>query len=245
MPVRGKPPTCAICGRENVTHAIVYDLYKFVCQPPVYPDACHHAAMKKGWRQDGLLHGWGTDYEPEPEDGRRLVRAATHYARKVLEWGAGYSTLDYPRAVAELERWLTIEDTRIWTILLQEEGLPPKTSILHLTGEDYFTAGRGTTWDAVVIDGHQRKRLLDEARTILAPGGLVLAQDAEPGGEAQWGGPFYDFTPWEHEGVVAYYYTEGYPPPGKLKEYRLLAHEPIEEHAAWLDLERAGATVLR
>jgi predicted O-methyltransferase YrrM len=238
MPVRGIPPTCAICGREGVTHAVVFDLYKFVCQPPIYDGACLAEANRRGWRMDGLLHGWGTDYEPEPEGGRVFLRAAVSTARTVLEWGAGYSTLDYPREAPYLRRWLTIEDTRIWTILVQEQGLPPKTSVLHLMGEEYFTAGRGTKWDVVVIDGHYRRRCLEEAWGILEPGGIVIAQDAEPGGETQWGGPFYDFEPWEHDGVYRYQHE------GRTKEYRMLSHDPLEEYEGWLGV-KAMVEVLR
>jgi len=220
-----------ICGRE-IGHSQVYNLNQHVCEPQIFGGECAANARKLGWRLDGREDGMGTDYVVEPIEGQRIIRAVTKKARTVFEWGAGYSTNEYPKDVETLERWLTVEDSWFWTVAVQERGLPPKTSVLHLTGEDYFAAPAWNKWDAILIDGHFRNRCLhQESMFWLAEGGVILCQDAEEGGERHFGGPHYDFRDCKQLAVYRYGHQ------GRLKEYMLVAREPWETLRCWPEIE--------
>ena len=115
---------------------------------------------------------------------------------KILEWGAGGSTLYY---TAQLEKeckdyeWHSLEYNRKWFDKLYGK-VTEKTS-LHLFDyggwtrdfctarpmDEYvsFPSQLGLKFDMIIIDGRKRRRCLLEAKKLLKKGGLIILHDAQ------------------------------------------------------------------
>lgn len=233
---------CDICGRD-VDSAQMFDLgAKAACEPSVYGDKCSIAAIKKGWRLDGGLDridgGWvALESGPSVDFFRDVVKGA----ERVLEWGSGYSTCDYPKHADALALWLTVEHWRYWVMRVQAEGTRDKVAVLWAADPtNYIGAGDGIAWDIEIVDGMWRRECVANAYLTLAPGGIVIANDANPGFESFWAGLPYDFSMWEHEGNLKFPHVEA-----ELCDYRVLAHEPLTDVKAAEVLQRHGLEILR
>jgi len=121
--------------------------------------------------------------QPEIEALCRLL--AERKPKRVLEWGAGGSTLYWPAEFPEIE-WESVEHNPEYAAAIQDR-LPPNVSLHRLDFPAYYQLpedfGR---FDLIIVDGRQRVRCLDAARGLLAPGGAVVLHDAgreryEPG----------------------------------------------------------------
>ncbi len=112
---------------------------------------------------------------PEVEALRALI--AERQPKRVLEWGAGGSTLYWPAAFPEVE-WVAIEHDPEYAAAL-EGRLHANTSLHRLDFPGYYrlpeTFG---CFDLIIVDGRRRVRCLDAARELLAPGGAVVLHDA-------------------------------------------------------------------
>ncbi len=116
---------------------------------------------------------------------------------RVLEWGCGGSTVYFPRFLASRGipyRWWSVEYDRDWYRAVAERVKDDgnvKVALFAVVGEDpwsracrmdeyvSFPATLGETFDVILVDGRKRRRCLLEAKSLLAPGGVVLLHDAQ------------------------------------------------------------------
>jgi len=114
---------------------------------------------------------------------RRFIENVLLEYRKVdvLEWGAGNSTLYFPALLrkAGIEfTWQSMEHDRGWF----EKLVPRFTRNIRLTlagkDTDDYLKPKGT-YDVIYVDGRNRVKCLEYAKTILNPGGVVILHDAE------------------------------------------------------------------
>ena len=98
--------------------------------------------------------------------------------RRVLEWGSGGSTLTWPVEFPEIE-WWTLEHNRAYY-----DGLRTRVSanvhFLHLAFPAYYEISPQEfgLFDLIIVDGRQRVKCLNAARSLLAPGGVVVLHDS-------------------------------------------------------------------
>lgn len=95
---------------------------------------------------------------------------------RVLEWGAGGSTLYWPREFPELE-WVTVEHDPAWAKAVRPR-LPGNARLIERElGHAYWRLEEGT-FDLIIVDGRERVRCMDAARAYLRPGGAVILHDS-------------------------------------------------------------------
>jgi hypothetical protein len=114
----------------------------------------------------------------------------------ILEWGAGFSTLQFPKLLNYPFRWLSVEHDEQWhkqlirinqhrdvVIMLQKPHNFPYTDE-HGDGSyedfrDYIEMpDNGTKYDLIIIDGRARNECILKAINILNTGGVILLHDA-------------------------------------------------------------------
>lgn len=116
--------------------------------------------------------------------------------RRCLEWGAGYSTLYFPRFMAPGGSWLSIEHDEAWGARVRSLCRDPRVRVEVVppdrvpwsgpcndgTAEEFRTyVGRPEAdgpFDFVLVDGRARTACVDAALRMLAPAGAVLLHDA-------------------------------------------------------------------
>ena len=115
---------------------------------------------------------------------------------RILEWGAGFSTLHFPRLMNYPFKWHSVEHDEQWynqlitlnqnpdvLITLRKPHNYPYTDE-HGDGSyedfrDYIeTPDDGTKYDLIIIDGRARNECLLKAMTIISDGGIILLHDA-------------------------------------------------------------------
>lgn len=115
---------------------------------------------------------------------------------RCLEWGAGYSTLYFPRFMAPRGSWLSIEHDGTWGARVRSLCRDPRVRVEVVppdrvpwsgprndgTAEEFRTyVGRPEAdgpFDFVLVDGRARPACVDAALRMLAPAGAVLLHDA-------------------------------------------------------------------
>ena len=124
-----------------------------------------------------------------------LIESHLASGMNVLEWGAGGSTLRFPRLVANYhsiehnKAWHTkiaaatdrIENVAVWlcendTQAFQGEAYPPGY-LEAWTEYVQFPRTIGLKFDVILIDGRARLYCAMEALNLLAPGGVVFIHD--------------------------------------------------------------------
>lgn len=98
--------------------------------------------------------------------------------RRVLEWGAGGSTLHWPQKYAFVEEWIAIEhDEEFANEVLGRADA--KVQVLQLDPPQYWRwAERLGSFDLIIVDGLHRVECLKAARGLLAEGGIVVLHDS-------------------------------------------------------------------
>lgn len=116
--------------------------------------------------------------------------------RNCLEWGAGYSTLFFPKYLGRRAEWASIEHEKTWAEKIKAVNKSKRVSIFHVepnrfpwTDEhsdgayadlkDYVNFPAGDKFDFILIDGRARAFCLEMAHKILADNGIVVLHDAE------------------------------------------------------------------
>jgi len=95
--------------------------------------------------------------------------------KRVLEWGAGGSTLYWPPKYDFIETWLAVERDKAFVKALKTQAAKNVT-VKRATGKRYWNqAGQ---YDMIIVDGHYRVECLDVARALLAEGGIVVLHDS-------------------------------------------------------------------
>jgi hypothetical protein len=115
--------------------------------------------------------------EPEIEALRTVLFARK--PKRVLEWGAGGSTLYWPAMFPEIE-WVSVEHNPAYAQALQGK-LPPNATLRQLDFPKYHelrAAELGGLFDLIIVDGRRRVRCLDVARELLNEGGAAILHDA-------------------------------------------------------------------
>jgi len=103
---------------------------------------------------------------------------------RVLEWGAGASTVYWPERCASVERWVAVESRPEYAEAVRAEiarrRLGGRVSCLHLEGEEYTTLPdlADVQFGLIIVDGIARVECLRSAAQRLAPRGIVVLHDA-------------------------------------------------------------------
>lgn len=116
--------------------------------------------------------------------------------QKCLEWGAGYSTLDFPSYIPEGGTWVSVEHDQSWAnkiIALNKSGnvnivfIPPeKFPFADKFGEGCYDElvkyiefpSKEKYFDFILIDGRARIDCLKKCHDILGEKGVVILHDA-------------------------------------------------------------------
>jgi len=116
--------------------------------------------------------------------------------QRVLEWGAGYSTLYFPPFLNRLSQWISIENDYDWVEHLEMLGPRPEV-IIHYIKEDRYPWSdayndgayddlktyiefpcRFEKFDLIYIDGRARRECLLKSSSLLNDQGIVIVHDA-------------------------------------------------------------------
>lgn len=96
--------------------------------------------------------------------------------RRVLEWGAGQSTLFWAKRAREV---IAFEADKQWCDYLMNH-LPPNAAI-HQVNRDlaHSPLGEDETFDVIVVDGLDRWKCAKWSVSLLADEGVIIVDDAE------------------------------------------------------------------
>lgn len=141
---------------------------------------------------------------------------------RCLEWGAGLSTLWFPRRLPRLTRWLSIEHHAEWHASMRERNRDPRVEVVHIPADrgDYASTRRegtfddfrtyvtypetlGERFDFILVDGRARQACLQVAWRIVADDGVVVLHDANRAAYFEDLPPFAHrerFTDWKRRG---------------------------------------------
>lgn len=119
---------------------------------------------------------------------------------KILEWGAGYSSLYFPKFLNGDFQWMSIENNSDWVKHLNEKGLDKRVEIVFVAENEkahygYYKEGINDgsygdfkdyieypldkgPFDYIVIDGRARSECLKKSFDIIADDGVVVIHDA-------------------------------------------------------------------
>lgn len=95
---------------------------------------------------------------------------------RVLEWGAGGSTLFWGTHCSEI---LTIERTKTWFDEINPKVAGNTRIILAPDKQDYVRAGGDGIFDIIVIDGEHRQECVETALARLATGGIIILDNSD------------------------------------------------------------------
>lgn len=109
--------------------------------------------------------------------------------RRVLEWGAGQSTVYWPPRIPGLECWVSIEHNFNYWERFRIRVIT-RVDLRFLTGDDYLLPTEGPQYDLIIVDGTRRNACLLAAHRLIKRGGAVVLHD--------WGRREYQ------EGIVSY-----------------------------------------
>ena len=99
----------------------------------------------------------------------------TQRPKRVLEWGAGGSTLYWPPKYDFIEKWVAVERDRAFARELRAE-VASKVTVKGATGKQYWN--QKGEYDMIIVDGHYRPECLEAALGLLAEGGIVVLHDS-------------------------------------------------------------------
>lgn len=112
---------------------------------------------------------------PEVEALRAVLQE--YRPTRVLEWGAGGSTLYWPREFPDID-WHTIEHDQRYYDAVSAQRLAPNASMLRLDFPEYYAAAPALgMFDLIIVDGRERVHCASVARYMLNEGGVVLVHD--------------------------------------------------------------------
>jgi predicted O-methyltransferase YrrM len=114
--------------------------------------------------------------------------------RMCLEWGAGYSTLHFPRLLSPEARWVSVEHDAAWASRVRNMNRDPRVTVFCVPPNqfprtdadgseadlsDYLEfPARFAPFDFILIDGRARAAALQRARAMLSENGVVVLHDA-------------------------------------------------------------------
>jgi predicted O-methyltransferase YrrM len=113
-----------------------------------------------------------------------------------LEWGAGYSTLYFPKCLKRNARWISVEHYRDWATKIEHMNQNPDVKIIlvepnHFPWTDPDKDGASSdledylefptqfgNFDFILIDGRARNAALIKAYELIKNDGVVVLHDA-------------------------------------------------------------------
>lgn len=116
--------------------------------------------------------------------------------RRCLEWGGGYSTLNFPDLLPADATWTSVEHDRAWAESLSSQIRRPGVTVRFVppdlpdfTGDgdaksfaSYLAAAKdGAPYDFILVDGRARADCIETARGLLSPEGVLVLHDANRG----------------------------------------------------------------
>ena len=102
----------------------------------------------------------------------------TQRPKRVLEWGAGGSTLYWPQLHRPIEEWVAIEHNEAFAEAVRGQT-DAKVEVLQLNAPQYWRwAELVAPFNMIIVDGIHRVECLEAARGLLAPRGIVVLHDS-------------------------------------------------------------------
>lgn len=118
----------------------------------------------------------GTPYFPKQDMAAFDALLKRLQPKRVLEWGAGQSTVYWPPKIASLEQWVSIEHNFVyWKRFRPQVG--EVVDLRFVTGDAYLLPEEKPTYDLVIVDGEKRDECLIRAHGLIKPGGAVVLHD--------------------------------------------------------------------
>lgn len=116
--------------------------------------------------------------------------------RSCLEWGAGYSTIYFPKFLKGGSGWISVEHEKEWAGRIESMNKNRSVRIFfvkpnHFPWTDEYSDGAysdlenyidfpsGDKFDFILVDGRARRSCLEKACKILSDDGIVVLHDAE------------------------------------------------------------------
>jgi predicted O-methyltransferase YrrM len=113
---------------------------------------------------------------------------------RCLEWGAGYSTVFFPKFLSPGAQWLTIEHDVDWAASISRLAKHPAVNVVHVPAKPTMGINTGirqddfkqyvdypskfAKYDFILVDGRDREDCLNKGHAILASGGVIVLHDA-------------------------------------------------------------------
>ena len=103
---------------------------------------------------------------------------------KVLEYGAGASTIYWPKRCQFIKLWVAIEHDQEWASTVIEQTLLAKLPYIVCVMDEQMQSyvnppAEFVPFDLIVVDGIHRIECVRESEKYLLPGGVVLLHDAD------------------------------------------------------------------
>lgn len=113
-----------------------------------------------------------------------------------LEWGAGYSTLYFPKFIGKDAKWFSVEHDIKWSEKIRRLNKKKNVEICHTPPDKYPWTDKNNDgaysdlknyiefpafqkYDLIFIDGVARKDCLKKAYELITEDGIVILHDAE------------------------------------------------------------------
>ena len=152
--------------------------------------------------------------------------------KRVLEWGAGGSTLYWPPQYNFIEEWVAIEDDEAYAEAVREQAAG-KVEVLQLDPPQYWQwAERLGQFDLIIVDGRHRVECLKAALGLLADKGIVVLHDSGRSGyneawkvwprseELYPGEKLNEDGYYRHRGITVFWKDKGVKQAGWCREYQ-------------------------
>jgi len=162
--------------------------------------------------------------------------------KRVLEWGAGGSTLYWPLKYDFIRDWVTIEHNKEFAQAVAEKG-HHKVLVMHEEAPEYWRAIQHAAnieellFDMIIVDGRHRVKCLEVARDLLADKGIVVLHDSgRPAYNEAWkvwsrreelypGEKPTEEGYYRHRGITVFWKDKGVRQAGWCREYQA---EPLK-----------------
>ncbi|MBV8161894.1 MAG: class I SAM-dependent methyltransferase, partial [Acidimicrobiia bacterium] len=135
--------------------------------------------LKSNWRNQAVdASGQPTPWYTFPA--LAYLASLDFSGKEVFEFGSGNSTLYWQRRAA---RVTAVEHDEEWHALVAPRLDPARATVRLARAEDEYVAavddGRDRGWDVIVVDGLHRTACARRAVKRLAPGGLLILDNAD------------------------------------------------------------------
>lgn len=157
------------------------------------------AVIRNAWRRNAtrlrrrVLGDRGAPWMRPQEEA--IVREVLTRLRpmRCLEWGAGFSTLQFPALLPDGATWLAVEHASEWAEIMRTRNARTNVTVAQVPPDATAWDGDGSAddfaaylaypaslapFDFILIDGRARAAAAATAARIVAPNGIVILHDA-------------------------------------------------------------------